>query len=166
MKSVQLAAFEESLKDVLLNYKKLLDSHELNFEIENAICREFSPLGRDIKTFLDTLNELEKKDDGMQAIFEKLPVEKQIVIIEKFRPQFKIYPISYLNDYVKNELHGNIIELLNSIEDTGWAPEDASFFVKDEKYGPLMFENNLDIYVEGEKDFPAFMKSHPELYKD
>ena len=163
---IPLMGFEESLQNVLLDYEELIGAYGIDPKTEETIRREFSPIERSIKMFLQTLNELEKKDDGMQAIFEKLPVEKQIAIIEKFRPELKIYPISYLNDYVQNELHGNVIDFLNAIEDTGLSPEDASLFVTNKLNDTLMFENSLDIYVEGEKDFPAFMKSHPELYED
>lgn len=161
----EITALKESLLDVMVKYNEVMNSGDVSQKRKEEVSEKFRSIKFHIEMFVSQIEDIEDKTDSLVDKFEDLPDEKKIQVLAAIRPELKIYPVSYVNDYVKNELNGDCLKFMNSIEQSDLTADNSTYFVVNTKHNVIMFEDCIDGYAVYEKKLEPYLKKHPELFE-
>lgn len=108
--------FKEIIDKLPKAFEKAMEDRDIDEELKGNLDAAFSEMLPGLKKIQQAFTIAEKKEKDVIGKFNALSEEKQIALIEAALPDYKICPISQINEYIKNELNGNCLRFMRAVE--------------------------------------------------
>lgn len=158
-----LKEFKEALENLPAYFEKA-NTSELNEESREKLELAFTELLPKLKAVQKVFDDAEKDERDLNKKFYALTEEQQIALIEAALPDHTICPVSRINEYIQNELHGNCMKFIRALDGDYDAYNTRYFEICDtEKYFEVFQVSHLASFLNDE-DVLAYLKEHPDAF--